>query len=346
MKRFSSLIAAASVAAMVMILTIGCAGPYKEAVFTELDSDELAFVVPTEGDGKKQGSSGSVDEMAKLQKLNTQRIYIPQRESSTGRAWWNYKYVPEAVVLTVSREPVTRDWTQPPANGTSKHDDAISAESKEGIAFTIGATISAHIKEGDEATYLYYYAGRPLEETIDQNIRGSVQEFIAKRLNEFDLTTCQKQKNVVFDEAFKDIAAFYATKGITIDYLGGINGFTYVEPRIQQSIDNAFIRTMEEEINKKRKVAQDTRNKILVAKAEAEAKSAQELFKAEEALKLKTALEVVKADAEAVKEASGKWQGKLPLGIMSAGSGLLFGLDKSGDSMDLSKLLVAPVKQK
>ncbi len=325
--------------AVLMMTTVGC-GPYKEAVYKELDSDELAFVVPTEGDGKKQATSGSVEEMAKLQKLNHQRIYIPQRPSVTGRAPWSYKYVPEAVVLTVSREPVTRDWTELPTTNTAKHDDAISAESKEGIAFTIGATISAHIQEGDEAVFLYYYAGRPLEEIIDQNVRGSVQEFIAKRLNEFDLTTCQKEKNHVFDECFKDISAFYSKKGITIDYLGGINGFTYVEPRIQQSIDSAFIRTMEEEINKKKKVAQDTRNRILVAKADAEAKSAQELFKAEEALKLKTALEVVKADAEAVKEASEKWQGKLPLGIMSAGSGLLFGLENADHgSLDLFKAM-------
>lgn len=313
------------------VVLVGC-GPYKEEQYVQIGPHETAFLIPLEGDSTRQGKMQSIEALEKA-KVMAKRIYLPVRSRKLGRGYTNYEWVPTLRVICVGRTPVTREWTAEAGTGTSTANQAIEVESKDSINFGVGMTITCHVDEADTARFLYYYSGKTLSEIVDSNVRGFCQQKLAAKFGTLDLTECKKEKTRIFDELTKEAREFFEEKGVTIDFLGGVKGLQYQNPEIQAAIDKKFINEMEVQTSEQELAEQQVRNEMAVSVAEAERDAAKELYQAAEALELKVMLDIARIEAQATKDAAEKWGGKLPTGIMPAGSGLLFGLERDPASV-------------
>ena len=333
------------------LLLVGC-GPAKLEQSVEVQPDETAFLINIE-DTDEQGKFKSI-EFLEENKVSAARIILPLRERSTGRAWFSYEYIPTARVITVKRTPATREWTDDPSTGTSSLSQKLAVESLDSIGFSVGATIMARITETDAAKFLYHFNGKQLEEIIDSNIRGYCQKELADQFGQLKLEECKAQKSKVFKNVEKSVIDKFNAMGITIDYFGAAEGLSFDDPKIQDAINRQVQAEADIETAKQEKLAQDERNKTLMAKklseaealtagAEQEAKAQEirnrmliEAAKAQseaaklkleqkEALQLEAELYALKAEADAKVEAAKNLK---ELRILPAGSGLLHGLDK------------------
>ena len=305
----------------------GCMGPYKVEKFEEIGPNETAFVIPLEGETQSGQSTLKSVEYLEKNKVVAKRIIIPQREHALGRTPGNFEWNPTVRVIKVDRTPVTREWTKSAESGTSTNDDAIGVESLDSINFAAGVNITCSIQEQDAAKFLYHFAGKPLKDVVDSNVRGYVQTVLAREFGKLMLTECPKKKSDVFQTAFEESKDFFTAKGLTVEYMGSSEGLAYENAKIQDAINKKFVAENDIEVARQEKLAQDERNKMAIEKAKAEAQAAHALEEAREALTLKTELEVKRIQAEATKAAAEKWNGSVPSSILPQGSNLLFGLD-------------------
>ena len=189
------------VAVFTVVGLSGC-GPYPTEQAVEVKNNETAFVVPLEGDSKsKQAQFMSIEYLEKA-KVATKRIVIPLRKRSLGRAWFDYEWIPLARVIVVDRSPVTREWLDK---------EGIKVESLDSVGFTVGVNCTGMIREEDAAKFLYYYPGNSLADVMNKNVKGFIQNVLAREFGSRDLSVCQKEKkNIVLDLA-KELETAQAT---------------------------------------------------------------------------------------------------------------------------------------
>src|SRR5437870_1107160 len=157
MRKLAALVVGTPVAAL--ILTIGSLlfiRPYDVPEFIEVDSSESAFLIPLEGDTANQSAFQSV-KFLEEKKVATKRVRITHSWRQTGYMPRSGLYVGTVRLVKVDRRPITREWTRSPKSGTSSKDEAISAESRDSINFSIGLGVTAYIPEESAAVFLYSY---------------------------------------------------------------------------------------------------------------------------------------------------------------------------------------------
>lgn len=320
---------------LISIVSIGsfvslsaCMGPADIEEIKEIKSNETAFLIKLEGDTKDGQKMFMSEEFLQQNKVATKRVIIPHRKQSTGRWENDYRWIPTVAVVTVDRSPVTREWTQSEATGTSAKNQAIHCESLESIDFAVGATVSVSIPEEYAARFLYHFAGKSLAEITDNNVRGYVQSILCREFGARNLDLARREKKEIFAVAFKEAKEYFQLRGIALDNLGSSEGMTYTDAAIQNAINETFRTQMDVDRAKQERLAQDERNKLLVAKANAEKEAAVLFGQAREAAVAKTQLEIENVKASAQLEAAKRWDGKLPANIMPQGSSMLFGLDQ------------------
>jgi len=338
-----------TVLSAVMLILMGC-GPAKLEQSVEVQPDETAFLINIE-DTDEQGKFKSI-EFLEEHKVAAARVVLPLRSRDTGRAWWSYEWIPTARVITVKRAPVTRQWTD--AKSNDHKTEKLHVESLDSIGFSVGATIMARVEETDAAKFLYHFGGKQLEEIIDTNIRGFAQKEMADRFGKFKLEECKFTKTDIFKEVEKIVQTKFKELGVTVDYFGAAEGLTFDDMKIQDAINRQVQAEADIQTAKQEKLAQDERNKTMLAKRQAEAEAAKlaaqedaqtqsvrnqmliDQAKAEaeaaklkmeqkEALMLEAELYARKAEADAKVEAAKNLK---ELRILPAGSGLLHDLDK------------------
>lgn len=301
------------------LLLIGC-GPAKVLPLESVGPNETAFVIPLEGNSGAQEKFESVKYLAD-HKVVSKRIEVPVRERSIGRMWWDYEYIPTVRIVKVDRSLVTREWS-PDTKGQAAH--AVSVESIESIGFRVGVNLTAFITEEDAPTYLYFHTSKPLSDVVDQNVRGYLQDKLSRAFGQLKLEECKQQKSAIFGVAEKDTIEHFKAYGITISNIGNAGGLEYEDQRIQNAINDTANAQMAVQVAATQKLAQDEKNKQLVATAAAEADAAREFAKAKEAMEAKVHLEIDRMNAEARL----KWDGKLPANVLPANSSLLMDFGK------------------
>jgi hypothetical protein len=300
------------------LMLTGCFGPAKVLPLEMVGPNETAFVIPLEGDTVAQEKFESVEFLNK-HKVVTKRIEIPVRERSIGRMWTDYEWIPTVRVVKVDRSLVTREWSPDVKNST-----ALSVESVDSIGFHVGVNLTAFIVEEDAAKYLYFHNVKPLAEVVDQNVRGFLQDKLASSFGVLKLEECKARKSDIFNQAEKATIEHFKNYGITISNIGNAGGLYYDDRRIQAAINDTANAEMSIQVAMKEKLAQDERNKQLVATAIAQADAAREFAKAKEAQEAKIHLDIERMNAEARL----KWNGALPANVLPANSPLLMDFGK------------------
>ena len=286
------------VAVFTVVGLSGC-GPYPTEQAVEVKNNETAFVVPLEGDSKsKQAQFMSIEYLEKA-KVATKRIVIPLRKRSLGRAWFDYEWIPLARVIVVDRSPVTREWLDK---------EGIKVESLDSVGFTVGVNCTGMIREEDAAKFLYYYPGNSLADVMNKNVKGFIQNVLAREFGSRDLSVCQKEKkNIVLDLA-KELETHFAQYGITISNVGIADGMSYDNAEVQKTIDAVFVNETRVKQAEQEREAQKIINEKELSIAQNERLKAEEFAKAAEAQTKMVELKIRQMEAEARLESAKRFQ--------------------------------------
>lgn len=329
----------ASLLVFILPLLWGCA-PYDAPEYAEIGNSETGFLVQMSGDAE-QGKFES-KEYLDARKVATKRVRILHESVSTGRMWWDVKYQPTHRLIVVDRAPITREWQPSPARGTGVTDQGIWVESKDSVGFSTGITLTSMVTEEDASTFLYHYPTGSLQKVADSEIRARVQKIFAEQAAIFDMSDLREKKGEIIKAIEQDIVVFFKSKGITITTVGMSGGFTYENPKIQESIDQVFIAQREKEVNAAKLEAQTDANARIESEAKATANAAMEkargeaegqkliLVVAKEASTDPVFLQLKQLEVE-MKRIE-KWDGKYPQWYMGG----------AGEKMPMTMMLEAP----
>jgi hypothetical protein len=227
-------------------MIIGCK-PMPKDEFAEIGPSETAFLIALDGNTQANQSKLNSVEFLEHNKVQAKRITIPgvAVDKCPSCAVSDWEIMPSARLIKINRAPVSREWTASSGTGTNSKNEAIRVETNESIDFSIGATITAHVSEEGAAKFLYYYAGKQLEEIIDGNVRSFIATNIARQMGSHNLEWCRTSKVAVFDTALANARTFFGERGIVIDNLGFTDGMTYSDKAIQDAINRKFAADMQ-----------------------------------------------------------------------------------------------------
>jgi hypothetical protein len=308
-RRVMSVRADAAAALLLVTLVSGCS-PYKVEQFVEIEDHETAFLVPMEG-GKDQQEALNSREFLEKNFLSFKRVSLPLRSKKIGRMPWDIEWIPTARVVKTSRTPVHREW----ADSLS-----LTAQSSEGTKFRVDSVIAAGVLEEHAALFRSNYKDVPLAQIIDTNVRGFAQGKVAELFGNLPLEQCQRKKVEIFDAAEAAVKAEFEKFGVTVMYFGNRGGLSYVNRKVQDSIDQKFLEAVKQQIETKKLVAQQIRNQTTRETAEAQAKAATVLQTAADALEFTTDLEIAKMQAQARLDMAKKLSGTLPEMVLPEGN--------------------------
>jgi hypothetical protein len=223
--------------ALVMIL--GSCRQYQEKIYVEVEPNETAFVIPMEQNTDKQATFGSETFLEK-KKVATKRIYTPTKWHQTGRMWFTGDYIATVRVIKVKRAPVTREWTNDGSGTSTNKKEDIEVESRESIAFGVKITATASIPEEWASRFLYNYNGRTLEQVMDYDVRGRVQNVLTSEFGARLLENCQADRAIVFDSMRTNVIEYFETMGVRIMNIGAAGDFEYLDEAIQIAINEKY----------------------------------------------------------------------------------------------------------
>ena len=289
--------------------TLGSTGcgmikPYDKPELVTIEASQTAFLIPLVGDTEDQASFQSEELLAQA-KVATKEVQIPHRWVKTGRMPGSGEWRPSAKLIVVERTPETREWNSTKDSGTSAKNQAIYAESKESIGFSVGMNCSAQIYTEDDAVkFLYSYNNKTLEEIMDTEIRARVESKFVEECAKYSLNDILADKEKIMAVVRDDVTTYFEGKGITITVLGMKDG-------IQAAINEKFS-------SEQKLTTQNNNNKVTISKAEADAEAKIKAAEAEAEANRKIAESLTPELIEMQKYE--KWDGKLPTVQGSAGT--------------------------
>ena len=310
--------------ALAAVVLVGC-GPAKTLDYVDIKPNETCWVIPLEALSADQAKFNSIDYFNQ-RKVATKRVWVDKVQRSTGRLPGDYEWLPAVRVITVDRSLVTREWTDNSKTGTAATQQGIPVVTKDSVQLVVGLTVTLNIEEEDASIYLYYHGDRKLSDVADQNVRSYAVAELTQEYSQLPLTEAQTQGPVIYSKLFADAKEAFKKKGVTVQYLGNAEGLHYVDPRVQESINNKYIAEQDSKTAQQQQNAQNIRNATMVLTKQAEADAANKLYAAQEATKFQVGLQVLMLQAQAQYAMATNWNGKLPESILPENSPLLLQL--------------------
>ena len=226
---------------------------YTEAIY--ILPNQSAFVIPDAGANKDNQAQFMSLDYLKANKVAAKRVVIPHVKLSGSGGWSDY-YVPSARVIIVDRSPYNREWVTAANRGTSNRNEGMPCQSSEGLNVTAGISIGVSVREEDAARYLYYfgtvppkgnpsdpavvftsvYDARSVADVMDKVGRGEVLSSTCQEISARTLNDDNKDAGAIMTNISKGMTAFLAERGITLDYIGWADTFTF-DPTVQRAIN-------------------------------------------------------------------------------------------------------------
>lgn len=276
-------------------LTLGACKPYDKPEFKEIKPNQTAFIIPLEGDTKKQAQFDSEELLQNAQVLS-KRVKVPHKWIKTGRMPFSGKYVDTVKVLVVDRYPETREW---------KLDDSFVGESRDSVKFTQGLSATAQIQADDAAKFLYKYSGKSLKEVMDTEIRNKIGSVLLEQYSSSSIETIRADKSKVIEAVRKEVEPYFKSSGITLSNIGYIGDMKYTDKGIQEAINKKF----NAQENAK---AQKIESNADIEKARADAEANNIRSKSMDDIKAMRTIELKEKELDVKEKMIEKWDGKLP----------------------------------
>jgi hypothetical protein len=231
--------------------------------YIEIQPNQSAFLIPLTGANKTSQQKFMSESYLIDNKVAAKRIQIPHVQVESGVATERNKFVPSAKLIIVDRTPYNREWVKSTTKGSAATDQSISFESAESVEGYTGIAISAFVKEEDAAKFLYFFGtsgtvnpadpnsnfasvanGKSLAEVMDNNVRMKIQSLVAREFGKRTTIDGIKQKAEIMTIVEQEVKATFASKGITIDFMGYAEGLTFSK-EVQASLDQIFISSLD-----------------------------------------------------------------------------------------------------
>jgi len=259
---------ASSVVALLAFSGIGRADAYYDTkditeAYTILPN-ESAFWIPDVGNNKDDQAKMDSEAYYAANKLAVKRFLIPHvKLSGTGGSWGWDAYVPAGRLIIVPRTPYSREWVDAHDRGTAKTKQGFPCQTKEGLNITAGVSIGTSVMEANAAKYLYragvansttqgavrtdpavifqsVYYGRSLENFMDDIGRKKVQTLICAEISSRTFDQANADTNPIMVKVEKDAKDYFAAYGITLDFIGWADTFTFDDP-VQKAVNDKYI---------------------------------------------------------------------------------------------------------
>jgi hypothetical protein len=224
--------------------------------------NESAFWVPDVGDNKdSQGQFDSESYLA-ANKLAVKRFIVPHTKLQGSGSFFDF-YVPAGRLIIVDRTPFSREWVAG-NRGTSARDESFPCQSKEGLDISVGVSIGASVLETNAAKYLYRFGvlapagdrgdphviftsvfySRKLADVMDDVGRKMIQTVVCKEISSRGFDKANEDANLIMENVKKSGADYFASVGITLDFIGWADTFTFGKD-VQAAVDRRYIATVD-----------------------------------------------------------------------------------------------------
>ena len=230
--------------------------------------NESAFFIPDIGANKESQTQFDSEAFLQDKKIAVKRFVIPHQKlsGSGGTSWaslgWDI-YVPTGRLIIVDRTTFSREWVAGHDRGTSARNESIPCQSKEGINITVGVSVGATVTEDNAAKYLYHfgtvaptdpsgrmldrtspatifqsvYYSRKLADVMDDIGRKRIQTLICNEIASRTFDEDNDQAVKIMDNVKTAAATYLASVGITLDFIGWGDTFTF-DPDVQKAVND------------------------------------------------------------------------------------------------------------
>ena len=239
---------------------------YDKSDYTEAYTilpNESAFWVPDIGANKDSQAQFDSESYLQANKLAVKRFIVPHTNLQGSGAFFNF-YVPAGRLIIVDRTPFSREWVAG-NRGTSARDESFPCQSKEGLDISVGVSIGASVTEANAARYLYrfgvlappgdrgdpktiftsVYYSRKLENAMDDVGRKKVQTLVCSEITSRTFDKANEEANVIMESVKKSATDYFASVGITLDFIGWADTFTF-DKSVQEAVNRRYIAQVEQ----------------------------------------------------------------------------------------------------
>lgn len=225
--------------------------------------NESAFWIPDVGANKDSQTKFDSEQYLSDNKVAGKRFIIPHVKFANSGGWagWDY-YVPSGRLIIVDRTPYSREWVGAETRGTSKTDQSFPCQSVEGLNITVGMSVGASVSEENAAKFLYrfgvtpvrgarndpqvifnsVYYGRNLADVMDDVGRKKIQTLVCNEIGSRTFDKANADAVIELDNVRKKATEYFSSVGITIDFLGFADTFTF-DPAVQKAVNDKYIAT-------------------------------------------------------------------------------------------------------
>ncbi len=175
--------------------------------------------------------------------------------------------MPAGRLLIVDRTPFSREWVHAENRGTSNKDESFPCQSKEGLNISVGVSIGASVTEEDSATYLYHFGvvappgdrtdpkviftslfySRKLADVMDDVGRKRVQTLVCHEIANRTFDKANEDANAIMDSVAKASKDYFASVGITLDFIGWADTFTF-DKVVQEALNRRYVASQDQAI--------------------------------------------------------------------------------------------------
>ena len=260
------------------------------AFFEKVDRTEIypilpnqsAFWIPEVGAVKDKQVQVDSEAFLNENKVQLNRFQIPHQKlaGSAGNSvfsGWDY-YVPAGRLIIVDRTPFSREWVDAQERGTSTKKEGFPCQSKEGLNITVGVALGASVSQANAAKYLFrfgvvppkgdvkgaadsvendgkviftsVYYSRSVQNVMDDFGRKKILELICDQVTSRTFDKVNEEAKLIKDTAAKQIVDFFAGYGITIDFMGWADTFSF-DKDVQDAVNRLYVAKQDEEIGRR-----------------------------------------------------------------------------------------------
>ena len=264
--------------------------PDGRAFFEKTDRTEIYPILPNQSAfwipevGATRDKQVQMDSEAFLNdnKVQLNRFQIPHQKltGSAGNSvfsGWDY-YVPAGRLIIVDRTPFSHEWVDAADRGTSAKKEGFPCQSKEGLNVTVGVAIGASVSQANAAKYLFrfgvlpprgevkgtadaiendgriiftsVYYSRSVQNVMEDFGRKKILEVICDQVTARTFDKVNEEATLIKDTAAKQIVDFFAGYGITIDFMGWADTFTF-DKDVQDAVNRLYVAKQDEEIGRR-----------------------------------------------------------------------------------------------
>ena len=220
--------------------------------------NESAFWIPDAGANKESQAQMDSEAYLNANKVSLKRFIVPHVKLSGSGSFFNY-YVPSGRLIIVDRTPFSREWVSAHDRGTSNKNEAFPCQSKDGLNVSVGVAAGASVLESNAAKYLYrfgvlapvgerndpkiiftsVYYSRKLADVMDDVGRKKIQSLVCTEISVRTFDKVNEEANMILDTIKTLATTYFASVGITLDFLGWADTFTF-DQEIQKAVNDSY----------------------------------------------------------------------------------------------------------